>query len=85
MDFGSVVLGYAGVYSSFLLHAQRAADRYGVPMQDILLESGRRHLVGGQEDVMIEIAVQLAAGRRRHHFTAARVNARIAIAVIATA
>jgi 4-hydroxy 2-oxovalerate aldolase len=61
MDFGSVVLGYAGVYSSFLLHAQRAGERYGVPMQDILLESGRRGLVGGQEDVMIEIAVQLAA------------------------
>jgi 4-hydroxy 2-oxovalerate aldolase len=61
MDFGSVVLGYAGVYSSFLLHAQRAADRYAVPMPDILLESGRRRLVGGQEDVMIEIAVQLAA------------------------
>jgi 4-hydroxy 2-oxovalerate aldolase len=61
MDFGSVVLGYAGVYSSFLLHAERAADRYAVPMQDILLESGRRRLVGGQEDVMIEIAVQLAA------------------------
>ena len=60
MDFGSVVLGYAGVYSSFLLHAQRAADRYDIPMQDILLESGRRRLVGGQEDVMIEIAVQLA-------------------------
>jgi 4-hydroxy 2-oxovalerate aldolase len=61
MDFGSVVLGYAGVYSSFLLHAQRAGERYGVPMQEILLESGRRRLVGGQEDVMIEIAVQLAA------------------------
>jgi 4-hydroxy 2-oxovalerate aldolase len=61
MDFGSVVLGYAGVYSSFLLHAQRAGERYGVPMQDILLESGRRRLVGGQEDVMIEIAVSLAA------------------------
>lgn len=58
MDLGSVVLGYAGVYSSFLLHAQRAADRYGVPMQDILLECGRRHLVGGQEDVMIEIAAR---------------------------
>jgi 4-hydroxy 2-oxovalerate aldolase len=60
MDFGSIVLGYAGVYSSFLLHAKRAGERYGVPMQDILLESGRRRLVGGQEDVMIEIAVQLA-------------------------
>jgi 4-hydroxy 2-oxovalerate aldolase len=64
MDFGSVVLGYAGVYSSFLLHAQRAGERYGVPMQDILLEAGRRHLVGGQEDVMIEIAVALAGSRR---------------------
>jgi 4-hydroxy 2-oxovalerate aldolase len=62
MDFGSVVLGYAGVYSSFLLHAMRAGERYGVPMQDILLESGRRQLVGGQEDVMIEIAVALAQG-----------------------
>jgi 4-hydroxy 2-oxovalerate aldolase len=61
MDFGSVVLGYAGVYSSFLLHAQRAADRYAVPMHEILLESGHRRLVGGQEDVMIEIAVQLAS------------------------
>jgi 4-hydroxy 2-oxovalerate aldolase len=61
MDSGSVVLGYAGVYSSFLLHAQRAGERYGVPMQDILLECGRRRLVGGQEDVMIEIAVSLAA------------------------
>lgn len=61
MDRGSVVLGYAGVYSSFLLHAQRAADRYAVPVHEILLESGRRRLVGGQEDVMIEIAVQLAA------------------------
>jgi 4-hydroxy 2-oxovalerate aldolase len=60
MDFGSVVLGYAGVYSSFLLHAQRAAERYDVPMHEVLLAAGRRHLVGGQEDVMIEIAVDLA-------------------------
>lgn len=60
-DFGSVVLGYAGVYSSFLLHAQRAAERYDVPIQEILLEAGRRRLVGGQEDVMIEIAVSIAA------------------------
>jgi 4-hydroxy 2-oxovalerate aldolase len=61
MDFGSIVLGYAGVYSSFLLHAQRAGERYGVSMQEVLLEAGRRHLVGGQEDVLIEIAVELAA------------------------
>lgn len=62
MDFGSIVLGYAGVYSSFLLHAMRAGERYGVPMQDILLEAGARQLIGGQEDVMIEIAVALAEG-----------------------
>jgi len=60
-DLGSIVLGYAGVYSSFLLHGSRASERYGVPLSDILLEAGRRKLVGGQEDVMIEIAATMAA------------------------
>ena len=60
LDMGSVVLGYGGVYSSFLLHARRAAERYDVPMHEILLEAGRRSLVGGQEDVLIEIAVGLS-------------------------
>jgi 4-hydroxy 2-oxovalerate aldolase len=56
----SIVLGYAGVYSSFLLHARRAADRFGVSPTDILIEAGRRKTVGGQEDMLIEIAAALA-------------------------
>ena len=65
LDRLSLVMGYAGVYSSFLKHAYRAADRYGVTGADILLECGRRELVGGQEDQIIQIAAQLAAGSDR--------------------
>jgi 4-hydroxy 2-oxovalerate aldolase len=52
------------VYSSFLRHAYRAAERYGVSGADILLECGERRLVGGQEDEIIDIAVGLASGTR---------------------
>ena len=66
LDRLSLIMGYAGVYSSFLRHAYRAAERYGVSGADILLECGERHLVGGQEDQIIDIAVGLAnAGGRR--------------------
>jgi 4-hydroxy 2-oxovalerate aldolase len=60
VDRASLLLGYAGVYSSFLLHAERAAERFGVSTQDILVEVGRRQAVGGQEDLIIEIAAELA-------------------------
>ena len=56
----AVIMGYAGVYSSFLKHANRAAERYDVSGADILLECGRQNLVGGQEDQIIQIAAALA-------------------------
>jgi 4-hydroxy 2-oxovalerate aldolase len=63
LDRLSLIMGYAGVYSSFLRHAYRAADRYGVSGAEILLRCGERKLVGGQEDQIIEIAVDLAEAK----------------------
>ncbi|WP_231893401.1 4-hydroxy-2-oxovalerate aldolase [Rossellomorea aquimaris] len=57
---GSLILGYAGVYSSFLLHAQRAADKFNVDSRDILVELGKRGVVGGQEDMIIDVAYELS-------------------------
>jgi 4-hydroxy 2-oxovalerate aldolase len=57
----AVMMGYAGVYSSYLKHAYRAAERYNVSGAEILLECGRQGLVGGQEDQIIQIAATLAA------------------------
>jgi 4-hydroxy 2-oxovalerate aldolase len=62
-DRSAIVQGYAGVYSSFLLHAERAAERYGVPAHEILQRVGEAGYVGGQEDMIIDIAIQLAASR----------------------
>ena len=59
MDRASITQGYAGVYSSFLLHAERAADRYPVPAHAILQRVGELGYVGGQEDMIIDIALQL--------------------------
>ena len=60
VDRDSLVLGYAGVYSSFLLFAKRAGAKYGVPSQDILLEMAKRKAIGGQEDLIEDVAMQLA-------------------------
>lgn len=57
---GSLAMGYAGVYSSFLLHAERAAKRFNLDSRDILLELGKRKAVGGQEDMILDVAAELA-------------------------
>lgn len=64
IDRDSLILGYAGVYSTFLLFAKRAEVRYGVPARDILVELGRRGTVGGQEDMIESVALEMAEARR---------------------
>ena len=59
VDNGSLMLGYAGVYSSFLLHVYDAAKKYNLEPRDILVELGRRKIIGGQEDMILNIAHQL--------------------------
>jgi 4-hydroxy 2-oxovalerate aldolase/4-hydroxy-2-oxovalerate/4-hydroxy-2-oxohexanoate aldolase len=58
-------MGYAGVYSSFLLHADKAAEQFGVDARDILVELGKRKVVGGQEDMITEVAMMLAEKQKQ--------------------
>lgn len=60
IDGLGVTMGYAGVYSSFMLHARAAAERFGVDARDLLVELGRRGVVGGQEDMILDVAVEFA-------------------------
>ncbi len=58
-DRAGIVPGRYGVYNSFLLHAEQAAERYGVPAYQILRRVGERGYVGGQEDMIIDVAIGL--------------------------
>jgi 4-hydroxy 2-oxovalerate aldolase len=60
IDRDSLVLGYAGVYSSFLLHARHAAEKFGLDPREILIEMGQRQAIAGQEDWLLDVAVELA-------------------------
>ena len=65
IDRDALILGYAGVYSSFLLFAQRAGEKYGVSPRDLLVELGRRKTVGGQEDMIEDLALDMSRANKK--------------------
>jgi 4-hydroxy 2-oxovalerate aldolase len=73
VDRETLALGYAGVYSSFLRHAEAAAAKYGLPAFDILVELGKRRMVGGQEDMIVDVALDMLKQRDGAAFDAKNV------------
>jgi 4-hydroxy 2-oxovalerate aldolase len=71
-DRESLAIGYAGVYSTFLLHAKRHAERLGLDPREILVELGRRRAVAGQEDWILDVALELAGRSRPQALGSAR-------------
>ena len=67
VDRASLTLGFAGVYSTFLLHAERASKRFGIPSRDILVELGKKKMIAGQEDMIVDTAMTMAKERGLYH------------------